>query len=140
MTFKELMQQLEAHLGHHQIPLNPAPAGMHDLFEFCALHHELMIEIASAIYKQNECRTLTDKVARKATFDALAPIRLRVLRSPKTDVDLFNLMEELCRATDAAFGAGETAAKRQPAGDPARRRAPVVSLERFRARRLRSSA
>lgn len=139
MTFKELMQQLEAHLGHHQIPLQPAPAGMHDLFEFCALHHELMTEIASAVYKQNDCRTLTDSVTRTATLDALAPIRLRVLRSPKTDVDLFNLMEEMCHAVDAAFGANEAAAKR-PAGDPARRRAPVVSLEQFRARRLRSSA
>jgi hypothetical protein len=139
MTFNELMQRLEAHLGHHQIPLHPAPAGMHDLFEFCALHHELMIEIALAIYKRNDCRALSDSVARTTTFEALAPIRLRVLRSPRTDVDLFNLMEELCRAVDTAFGANETAAKK-PAGDPARQRAPVVSLDQFRARRLRSSA
>ncbi len=139
MTFNELMQQLEAHLGHHQIPLHPAPAGMHDLFEFCALHHELMIEIAMAIYKRNDCRSLSDRVTRAATFDALAPIRLRVLRSPKTDVDLFNLMEELCRALDGAFGTNETTAKR-PAGDPTRQRAPVVSLQQFRARRLRSLA
>ncbi len=139
MTFRELMQQLEAQLGHHQIPLQAAPTGMHDLFEFCALHHELMTEIALAIYKQNNCRALTDQVTRAATLDALAPIRLRVLRSPKTDVDLFHLIEELCRAVDVAFGANESMAK-GPAADPVRGRASVISLDRFRARRLRSSA
>lgn len=139
MTFKELLQQLEACLGHHQIPLHAAPAGMHDLFEFCALHHELMTEIAMAIYKQNGCHGLGDEVTRAATFEALSPIRLRILRSPRTDVDLFHLIEELCRAVDAAFGIRESAAKR-PDSDPARHRAPVVSLAQFRARRLRSSA
>lgn len=139
MTFRELMQQLEAQLGHHQIPLHPAAAGVHDLFEFCALHHELMTEIASAIYKRNDCRSLTDPVTRAATLDALAPIRLRVLRSPKTDVDLFHLVEELCRRVDAAFGANEAVTK-SSAAETVRGRATVISLDRFRARRLRSLA
>ena len=74
-----------------------------------------------------------------ATLDALAPIRLRVLRSPKTDVDLFHLVEELCRRVDAAFGANEAVTK-SSAAETVRGRATVISLDRFRARRLRSLA
>jgi hypothetical protein len=96
MNFKELVQILEERIGYHQIPINPAATGPKDLFECCALHHELMTELVRAIYDANDCHKLIDPVNRQKTFKALSPIRLKILRSTNTDIDVFHLIENLC--------------------------------------------
>ncbi len=144
LTFAQFVRHLERRLGHHQLPLNPAAAGINDLFETCALHHDLMKRLMREIYKKNKCQKLSDAVTRSSTFDAVAPIRLEILRAPHTDIDVFNLMEDLCAAINAAFG-----------GDPARPRSKkspmpspgvaddsprIVELSRFRRRKINSLA
>ncbi|MFQ5551563.1 MAG: hypothetical protein ACE5FJ_10045, partial [Gemmatimonadales bacterium] len=62
MNFKELVHNLENHIGYHQIPINPGATGPKDLFECSPLHHELMTDLVQAIFKQNRCRKLTDPV------------------------------------------------------------------------------
>jgi hypothetical protein len=104
MTFLELFRKLEAQLGYHQLPLNPAPTTLKTLFESSPLHHETMMQLAQAIYAANGCRTLGDPVARDVTQEAVAPIRLQVLQNKRTDVDLYRYIEEFCIVLDRAFG------------------------------------
>lgn len=137
MTFIELLRKLEARLGYHQFPLNPGAKGLKDLFECSPLHHELMVRLAQSIFVANGCKRLTDTVGREATLDAVAPIRVQVLRSERTDVDLYRLIEELCAALAAVFG--DSARPQTPAA--ARPTAQIISFAPFRAsRRLKTSA
>lgn len=145
MNFKELVLHLENHIGSHQIPVNPAATGTQDLFEGCPLHHELMTELMRAIFEENGCRTLTDTVGRKQTYQAVAPIRLQVLRSAKTDVDKFHLIESFCGAIEQAFGDAESPAQSQGQQDgqhdkDSARTAEVIPLAKFRYRRFMHSA
>lgn len=136
MTFLELLRKLEASLGYHQMPLNPAAKNLKDLFESSPLHHDLMKRLAQAIYSGNRCQRLSDPVERETTFDAVAPLRLEVLRSERTDVDLYRLIEELCIALDRSFGRlAYIPHEPKPAV-----LAQVIQLARFRRRRLKSSA
>ena len=95
MTFRELLEELSRRIGSHQIPLNPAATELRGLIDSGAVHYELITQIATAIYTGNRCRRLADPVTRDATFAALGPIRLAVLRSPKTDVDAYALMDKV---------------------------------------------
>lgn len=137
MNFLELLQKLEAQLGYHQLPLNPSATTLKNLFETIALHHELMKRLTQAIYSANRCRTLTSPVERDATFDALAPLRLEVLQSKHTDVDLFRFIDELCIALDLAFGRA-VLPDTLPAEEPPRT-GEVVQMAPFR-RRFKTSA
>ena len=103
MTFKRLLHHLELRLGHHQVPLKGAVCDIKGLFEVCALHHELMMELLRDIYKKNGCQHLNDRVTHGATFEAITPIRVKILRAPNTDIDLFNLIEDFCLAADSFF-------------------------------------
>jgi hypothetical protein len=135
MTFLQLMQQLEACLGYHQLPLNPAATAIKDLFESSPLHHDFVKRLTQSIYTANRCRRLSDPVEREATFDAVAPLRLEVLRSERTDVDLFRTVEELCAALESIFGVSASPKlSRAPA-----RPAQVIDIARFRRRRLMKS-
>ncbi|OGI44619.1 MAG: hypothetical protein A2150_07365 [Candidatus Muproteobacteria bacterium RBG_16_64_11] len=103
MTFKELIQCLADEIGYHQVPLNNRAHQVNDLLEGCALHHELMLRLMGAIYRHNGCRKLADCVTRTVTLDAVAPIRLDVLRSPRTDIDTKRLMDDFCLAITRIF-------------------------------------
>ncbi len=139
LTFEQFVRHLEQRLGHHQLPLNPAATGIQDLFESCAVHHELMMRLVREIYKKNKCEKLKDTVTRSSTFDAVAPIRLEILRAPHTDIDVFNLMGDLCAAIDAAFGVDPLHPRSMPSADIAQGAARVVQLSRFRRRKVNSS-
>lgn len=130
MTFLELFRQLEAQLGYHQLPLNPSPAALKNLFESSPLHHELMMRLAQAIYAANACRNLNDPVERDATFTAVAPIRLEVLQNKHTDVDLYRYIEEFCIVLDRTFGP----TGRRPAVPEDAHKCEVIQMARFRRR------
>ena len=141
MNFKELVQILEERIGYHQLPINPAATGPKDLFECCALHHELMTELVRAIYDANDCHKLTDPVNQQKTFKALSPIRLKILRSTNTDIDVFHLIENLCTAVDQAFSSRESYDYPTPRRRaPAIRKAEVFVLDNFRYRRFKNLA
>ncbi len=109
MTFHELIALLSKRIGRHQIPLNPAATELRGLIDSGAVHYELVTQIITALYTGNRCRRLKDAVTQDATFEALEPIRLAVLRSPSTDVDTHGLMETICLEVAHAFGAATTA-------------------------------
>jgi hypothetical protein len=142
LTFAQFVRHLERRLGHHQLPLNASAAGIQDLFETCAVHHELMMRLLREIYKKNKCENLCDAVTRSSTFDAVAPIRLEILRAPHTDIDLYNLMEDLCTAINLAFGGDpmrpQSKKRPMPPHDVAQDRQRVVELSRFRRRKINS--
>lgn len=127
MTFIELLQKLEAQLGYHQIPLNPGATSLKNLFDNSPLHHELVKELVQSIYAGNRCRRLIDPIERTATFDALAPIRLKVLKSERTDVDLFQLIEEFGVVLDRIFGPLPRVVTPNP-----RQTAEIIQLAPFR--------
>ena len=140
MTFVELLQQLEAQLGYHQVPLNPTATSLRDVFESGPLHHDLLIRVVREVYRSNHCRRLHDPVSRDATFNALTPIRQSLLGRASTDVDAYHVMDDVCRAVAHAFAHadGHTVGRRlnyRPG------RAQVIDLMPFlRARRIRSWA
>jgi len=129
MTFRELIERLAKRIGSHQLPLNPAASELRGLIDSGAIHYELVTQIVTAVYTGNRCRRLTDPVTRDATFEALEPIRLAVLRAPGTDVDVHGLMEAICTEVARAFGV--TAPDAGPATP-----SPGGEVVRFR-RRLR---
>jgi hypothetical protein len=135
MTFLELLKKLEAHLGSHQMPLNAAAKTLKNVFETIPLHNDLMKRLVQSIYTGNRCQRLSDPVERAATFEALAPLRLEVIRSERTDVDLYRLIEELCVALDGAFGPVVRAVAEEPRRAA---EAQVIQLASFR-RRLSKS-
>lgn len=136
MTLLELLRRLEARLGYHQLPLNPAPKNLKDVFESIPLHQEFMQRLVQAIASGNRCTRLGDPVDRARTLEAVGPLRLEVLRSDRTDVDLYRLTEETCAALDRAFGPVEPRPPKKPAPAVV---APVIQLARFRRRRLNPS-
>jgi len=137
MTLIELLRRLEAQLGYVHLPLNPHAKGIKDVFESSPLHHDFMKRLVQAICTANGCGQLHDPVDRTKTFEAVAPLRLEVLRSDRTDIDLYRLTEETCAALDCAFGPVDP--------PPAPRTKPevygqVIHLSGFRRRRLKSLA
>lgn len=137
MNFRQLLQKLETRVGYHQIPLNPSARGLKDLLEGCALHHELIVRLAQAIFAENGCRQLSDPVYRQATFSAFAPIRLQALNAKNSDVDLYRLMDELSTAIERAFRVTDDAPADLPP-PPAPRSAEIIPLAPFRrTRRLK---
>jgi hypothetical protein len=139
VNFKELTEHLADEIGYHQVPLNACARGVDEILESCALHHELMMRLMRAIHRHNDCRKLTDRVTRVATLEAIAPIRLEVLHSPRTDIDTKRLMDDICAAVDKAFehesvqvhGPDHAAAATQ------KKHGEVISLDGYR-RRLKS--
>ncbi|HCU53600.1 MAG TPA: hypothetical protein DIC36_04730 [Gammaproteobacteria bacterium] len=129
MSFRELLELLSRRIGHHQIPVNPAASELRGLIDSGAVHYELITQIVTALYTGNRCRRLKDPVTQDATFEALEPIRLAVLRAPGTDVDSHALMEAICVEVAHAFDV--TAPGAGPAAPSSR-----GELVRFR-RRLR---
>ncbi|MBI3571898.1 MAG: hypothetical protein HY082_12500 [Gammaproteobacteria bacterium] len=139
MNFKELLEQLEEHLGYHQFPVNPAATNIKDVFEGSPLHHDLMTRLVRAIYVSNACRRLTDPVNLDKTLLALTPVRLEALRASTTDVDLYRLLDELGAALSKIFA--ESTAFIKVVAPVIRRTAEIIPLSAYRhLRRLKSSA
>ena len=136
MTLLELLRQLEAQLGSHQLPLNSAAKSIKDIFESSPLHHDFMKRLVQAIYTGNGCNRLTDNVDRDRTLAAIAPLRMEVLRSERTDVDLYRLIEELCTSLDKAFGP----VARPVAAPKVNITAQIIQFASFRRRRVKSLA
>lgn len=135
MTLLDLLKRLEARLGGHQMPLNPAARDIKTVFDSIPLHQDFMKRLVQAIYTGNGCKRLNDPVDREPTFEALAPLRLEVLRCARTDVDLYRLIDDVCVALDEIFGRvarAPVAVKVTPA--------QVIHLAPFRRRRLKSLA
>ncbi len=105
MTFRELIEQLAKRIGQHQLPVNVSATELRGFIDSGAVHYELVTQIVSAIYSGNRCRHLADPVTRDTTFESIEPIRHAALRSPKTDVDAYALMESLCAEVAHIFNA-----------------------------------
>ncbi len=103
MNFKELLAQLEEHLGYHQFPVNPAATNIKDIFESAPLHHDLITRLIRAVYVSNSCHRLTDIVRKEKTLQALTVVRQEILRSAKTDVDVYRLVDDLGTALNGIF-------------------------------------
>jgi hypothetical protein len=136
MTLIELLRRLEARLGGHQMPLNPAAKDIKTVFESIPLHQDFMKRLVQSIYTGNGCKRLSDPVDREITFEALAPLRLEVLRCARTDVDLYRLIDDVCIALDEIFGRTAPIA----VGPKVALRAQIIHLAPFRRRRLKSLA
>ena len=108
MKFIQLVEQLARHVGTHQLPVHAAATRLRGLLESSAVHYELMTQILAAIYARNHCRGLGDRVDLAASFEALAPIRLALLHSPRTDVDTVRLLEDVGVALALVFDKKET--------------------------------
>ncbi|MFP5348967.1 MAG: hypothetical protein ACLGHO_03905 [Gammaproteobacteria bacterium] len=137
MNFRELLQKLEARVGYHQVPLNPAARSLKDLFECSPLHPELIVRLAQAIHAENGCRSLNDPVYRHSTFDAFAPIRLQILNAKNTDIDTYRLIDELATAIERAFRAPLDAAEPALLPIPIRKTAEIIPLAPRRGRKLK---
>ncbi|MEK7759064.1 MAG: hypothetical protein AAB304_05625 [Pseudomonadota bacterium] len=107
MTFRELIEQLAKRIGQHQLPINTSATELRGFIETGAVHYGLVSQVVIAIYSGNRCRRLTDPVTRDASFESIEPIRLTVLRSPKTDVDAYVLMESMCAEVAHVFNTSQ---------------------------------
>ncbi|WP_298134775.1 hypothetical protein [Acidiferrobacter sp.] len=103
MTFLQLLQALEERLGRVHLPVRPQAARLSDLFEGCGLHHELAVTLARAIYAENGCRHVRDRVSADACLRAIAPIHAAVAQAEHTDVDTYRFSEGFLAAVQAVF-------------------------------------
>jgi hypothetical protein len=139
MNFKELLAQLEEHLGYHQFPVNPAATHIKDVFDGSPLHHDIMTRLVRAIYVANACRRLIDPVTLDKTLAALTPIRLEALRSATTDVDLYRVLDDLGASLGEIFA--ENSVREKTPAAPVQRSAQIIPLATYRLQHhLKSSA
>lgn len=132
MTFYELLNRLADRIGHHHIPVRP---DAHEIREFLApdaVHHDLVKEVVRRIYKANRCGHLHARVGAAATLETLSRIRLALIHSPRTDIDQYRFVEELCaRAAEFFEEQDPAAAALEPtcgAVRPQRPQADVIYL------------
>lgn len=104
MTFLQLLQTLEERMGRIHWPLRSQAASVHELFEGCGLHHELVLTLARAIYTENHCHHLKDRVTIEATLRAIGPIHAAVLHADHTDIDTYRFLESFVATVQAVFG------------------------------------
>jgi hypothetical protein len=128
MTFRELFEQLAKRVGQHQLPVNTSASELRGFIDSGAVHYELVTQVVTAIYTGNRCRRLADPVTRDATFEAIEPIRLALLRSPKTDVDAYALMDSTCAELARIFRTSQPAAP--PANGPESTGGQLVAFRR----------
>jgi hypothetical protein len=143
MTFLEMIEQLAAGIGHHQIPIKADARHVQGLVDSSALHYELVVQVVNALYAANGCKHLTDPVTSRLSFDALAPVRRRVLSSARTDVDAVRLIDELGAHLHSVFQpdtGGDPEPPRERRREPRAGAAAVVPLARFRHRRVKTWA
>ncbi len=103
MTFRQFINYLEEHIGNHQIPTRH---NAHEIREFLrpdGVHHNLVKKVVRRIYKTNNCGHLDAVVRRPATLGPLAEIRLEIMHSPRTDIDQYRFIEELCASATKFF-------------------------------------
>ncbi|WP_297390338.1 hypothetical protein [Acidiferrobacter sp.] len=103
MTFLQLLQALEERLGHVHLPVRPQAARLPEVFEGCGLHHELAVMLVRAIYTENRCQHLRDRVSAEACLRAVAPIHAAVAHADHTDVDTYRFSEGFFAAVQAVF-------------------------------------
>lgn len=104
MTYLQLLTALEHRLGRLHVPLRPGGATVHDLFEGCALHHELVLQLVRAIYSENRCHHIRDIVTAEVSLQALIPIQARVLQSEHTDIDTYHFLQTFITTVQDIFG------------------------------------
>lgn len=104
MTFLQLLQTLEERMGRIHWPLRARAASVHELFEGCGLHHELVLTLARAIYVENRCHHLKDRVTVEATLRAIGPIHAAVLHADHTDIDTYRFLESFVATVQGLFG------------------------------------
>ena len=104
MTFLQLLQTLEERMGRIHWPLRSQAVTVHELFEGCGLHHELVLTLARAIYAENRCHHLKDRVTVEATLRAIGPIHAAVLHADHTDIDTYRFLESFVATIQAIFG------------------------------------
>ena len=110
MSFRELIEQLARRIGQHQLPINTSATELRGFIDSGAVHYELVTQVVTALFTGNRCRCLADPVTRDASFEAIEPIRHALLRSPKTDVDAYGLMESVCAEVARIFNASPSVA------------------------------
>lgn len=132
MTYLELLRALEERLGRLHMPLRTHTPTVHELFDGCALHHELMVALVRAVYTGNHCQHVRDRITAEATLEAIAPIRAAILHADNTDIDTYRFVEAFLGAVQDSIG-------RRPAPRPVRTaaRGKVIAFRTRRRLRLR---
>lgn len=109
MTFREFIIALEHHLGYHQVPVNKVAEELPDLFESSPVHGDLVTKLLRAIYKENQCQKFTDDVDLDRCNNAIAPIRLELVKASHTDVDSITFIDAFCFAVRDVMAKGDQA-------------------------------
>ncbi len=115
MTYLELLCLLEERLGRLHMPLRANAATVHDLFDGCALHHELMTAFVRAVYAGNRCHHIKDRVTAEKTLQAIGPIRTAILCADDTDIDTYRFVEAFVTEVQKGFGEHQPRRRRLPA-------------------------
>ena len=131
MTFLQLLQALEQRLGHVHLPIQPRAARLPEVFDGCGLHHELAVTLVRAIYRENRCRHVRDRVSVEACLRAVAPIHAAVAHADHTDVDTYRFSEGFLAAVQAVF-------EQKPGARPPKVREPRGQLLSFPLTRRRA--
>lgn len=104
MTYLELLRLLEERLGRLHVPLRANASTVHELFDGCALHHELMTALVRAVYTGNRCHHVKDRVTPDKTLQAIGPIRTAILNADDTDIDTYRFVEAFFAEVQKGFG------------------------------------
>ncbi|MDA8389567.1 MAG: hypothetical protein M0Z76_02360 [Gammaproteobacteria bacterium] len=108
MTYLELLCLLEERLGRLHIPLRANASTVQELFDGCALHHELMTALARAVYVGNRCHHVKDRITPEKTLQAINPIRAAILDADNTDIDTYCFVEAFVTEVQKGFGQHQT--------------------------------
>lgn len=107
MNFKEFLIALEHNLGYHHIPVNQQAMELSELFESSPVHGDLVSRLLRAIYSENRCQKFDDLVTLEKCNNAIAPIRLELVKAEHTDVGSIAFIDAFCFAVSDALTKGD---------------------------------
>ena len=131
MTFLQLLQALEERLGRVHLPVRSQAARLPDIFEGCGLHHELAVRLVRAIYTENRCRHVRDRVSADASLRAITPIHTAVAHADHTDIDTYRFSAGFLATVQAVF-------EQEPRPRPPKAQEPRGQVLLFRLMRRRA--
>jgi hypothetical protein len=96
VTFRQLIHYLADKIGRHYVPVRENAHEIREFLQPDGVHHDLIKDVVRKIYRANHCGFLDAEISEPQTLDSLGHIRAALLDSPRTDIDQFRFMEELC--------------------------------------------
>ena len=107
MQFQVYLQRLAEQLGEAQLPLNREWRRVCEAVRADAVHHALMKDIVSNLYKRSRCSKPRDAISIESVLDYLGELHYELKQRNGQDFDTLRLVERIGEISVALFATDE---------------------------------